>query len=204
MFDELSYMAMAWSQMIFGPIILVMVLLPVIIYVIARWRSHDDSAPDPQLGIKVALCWFKIAAYHLVLAAAFIMLLTLLVDMPDFVSKRMIRLGAGLALPSAIIFGVHEFALRQTNSSQRPSVSRMFAGVSLVQSGLLAFTGLIMGGILLFQEDTPSELNRVSLCMILVYGAAWVMQGTNLMKDVTAHLPTARTTESDESVEESA
>lgn len=196
MFNDLSYYAMAWSQMVFGPIILLSVMLPVIIYVVARWRAKDDSAPDPHLGMKVAISMFKLSSFHLVLAAAFIMLLTLLVDMPEFVSEQMMRLGAGLALPGTIIFVIHEYALKQTNSEQRPSVARMFAGVSLVQSGMLAFTGLVLGGVVLFQKNPPEELGRASLALLLIYGTAWAMQGISLLRQVTgAHMPTATLTE---------
>ncbi len=193
MFGDLEYMAMAWSQMILAPVILVSVMLPIIIYVIARWRTYrDDSAPDPQLGLKVAICWFKIAAYHLLLSAGFILLYTIIADLPEYASKHMMRLGAGMALPAALIFAVHVFALKQTNSEQRPSVRRMFSGVSLMQSGLIAFSGLMLGGILLFQEDTPKELNRLALTMVLVYGTAWALQGASLLRDVTgAFMPTA-------------
>lgn len=196
MFNDLSYYAMAWSQMVFGPIILLSVMLPVIVYVVARWRAKDDSAPDPHLGMKVAISMFRLSSYHLVLAAVFMMLLTLLVDMPDFVSEQMMRLGAGLALPGTIIFGIHEYALKQTNSEQRPSVARMFAGVSLVQSGMLAFAGLVIGGVVLFQKNPPEELGRTSLAILLVYGTAWALQGVRLLRQITgSHMPTATLTE---------
>lgn len=200
MFGDLEYASMMISQMILGPVIMVSVLLPITIYIIARWRAYrEDMAPDPQIGLKVAICWFKIAAYQLLLSASFILLYTIIADLPEFASKHMYRMGAGMALPAAVLFAAHIVALRKTNSEQHPSVDRMFSGVSLVQTGLLAFAGLMIGGILLFQENTPKEINRLALAIILVYGSAWLIQGFRFMGQVTgAFMPTATLSEQPE------
>lgn len=185
----------AGLQMIFAPIILMTVFTPIIIYIVARWRSHRDDAPDPQLGIKVAICWFKMAAFLLLLLGVFIVCFSIVADLPSGAGESAMRVGAGLILPSLLIFAIQYFVLVQTNSEQRPTIARMFTGVTLVYTGLVTFGALTIGGIMLFQEDSPSELNRTIVVAILIYGGATASLGIRLMREVTgAFMPTAKAT----------
>ncbi|MBL4633138.1 MAG: hypothetical protein JKY56_04655 [Kofleriaceae bacterium] len=181
MFDEM-YMAMAYSQVILGPVITAIVLVPILIYIVARWRSHkEDTSPDAQIGIKVAMCWFKVAAFQLLLMAGLLLSYATITDLPSNLGEQLIRVALGIALPSSIILGVMFVVLRTTNTEQRPAVHRMFAGVSLIQTGLVAFSALLYGGIALFQKNVPTEINRLIFCAVAVYGIAALMQGRSFL-----------------------
>jgi len=87
----------------------------------------------------------------------------------------------GVSLPSSIILGVMVFVLRTTNTEQRPAVHRMFAGVSLIQTGMVSFSALLYGGIALFQKNVPDEVSRLIFCAVAVYGIAALMQGRTFL-----------------------
>lgn len=199
MFDEM-YMVMAYSQIFLTPVVMALVLLPILVYLVARWRSYrEESTPDSQIGIKVAICWFKIAAFQMLLLGTFLILVAVLADLPGEFNEQLVRIALGISLPSAVIYGVQEFAIRSTNSDERPSVHRMFAGISLVQTGVVAFSALMYGGVALFQENVPSEINRIILSAVLVYVCAVLMQGTKLLRISTGYggyggLPSATAT----------
>lgn len=195
MFEDFQYMAMMWTQMVMGPVLLAVVFAPIIIYLVGRWRAHRDNQPDPYLGIKTILAWFHMASYQLLLSCSAIFLYAVLADLPDFATESMVRTSIGFALPAALIFAVHTVALTRTNSAERPNIQRMFAGVSLAQTSVVAFVGLLMGGFLLLQKNTPTQLNRLAIVIVVVYGGAWVAQIARFFYMLGGNLPEARVQE---------
>ncbi len=191
--DTYRYMMMSAMNIFISPIVTVAAALPVIIYIVARWRSYrDHGGGDPHLGAKVALSVFKIASFQLLLAAGFLVLYGLLTTMNGEARTNLIRLAGGLFLPGLVVFAAHSIALNATNWRSMPAVVRMFNGVNLVQTGIAGFVALVLACVLLLQKDVPSEMNRLAWSMALVYVPAWIGQGAMFMRaTIDEELPKA-------------
>jgi hypothetical protein len=186
--DFMPYMLMQYTSIFLGPVLISLIMLPVVIYVVARWRAYRElTAPDPQLGIKCALAWFKMVSYQMLLMGLFMFLYPITADLPEYMSEGFTRTAMGMLLPAGLVFTAHHFILKQTNAEFLPTAPRMFAGLSLIQTGLIAFFALVMGGILLFQKNTPSEINRPVMVLIFIYGGAWVGQGISYFRQLNPH-----------------
>lgn len=172
------YMMMSAMNIFVSPIVTVAVALPVVIYIVARWRTYRDyGGGDPHLGAKVALCVFRIAAFQLLLAGGFLVLYGLMTTMDGEARTNILRLAGGLFIPGLLVFAAHTVALNFTNWRVMPAVVRMFNGVNLVQTGIAGFAASVFACVLLLQKDVPSEMNRLAWAMVLVYVTAWVIQG---------------------------
>lgn len=177
-----------FSSMLFGATSFIWIfyaflwLFPVA-YLILRWRAYREQSPaDPHLGIKTALYYFKTLAYHAMLAGAFCLIFGLV---NEHVRSEMMRLGAGLLLGGAIVYGAHVVIIdKRTNTHNFPAVARIYNGFNLVITGLVAMGALIATLVLLFQEHSPPLVIRGALVLLLVYGAAWAAQAAFLLKRV--------------------
>ncbi|HEU5056262.1 MAG TPA: hypothetical protein VFU21_07045 [Kofleriaceae bacterium] len=191
--DMYRYMMMSAMNIFVSPIITVAVAMPVIIYIVARWRTYrDHGGGDPHLGIKVAICVFRIAAFQLLLAGGFLFLYGLMTTMDGEARMNILRLAGGLFIPGLLVFGAHTVALHATNFASMPAVVRMFNGVNMVQTGVGGFVSLVLVSVLMLQKDVPSEMNRMAWSLLLVYLPAWVAQGALFMRStVDEELPKA-------------
>jgi hypothetical protein len=181
------YMMMSATNIILSPIITVAVAVPVIIYIVARWRSYrDHGAGDPQLGLKVAICLFKNVSFQLMLAGGFLFLYGTMTTMEGEAKSQIHRMGGGLFLPGLLIYVAHSVALLRTNWRVMPAVVRMFSGLNLIQTGIAGFAALVFACFLLFQKDVPSEASRVAWSMVLIYTTAWAVLGALFGREVIA------------------
>jgi hypothetical protein len=153
-----------------------MLVIPFVIYVIARWRAHRDQVVDPQLGIKVALGFFAVTAFQMLLAGATTFLLAIIGNSSSDAKSTLYRAGLGLVLAAGIVLGAHIALLARTNDEQYPTVRRLFAGYNLLVTGLLGFVALVLSFQALFHRGTASY-GRFALSGLLVYGAAWIFLG---------------------------
>jgi hypothetical protein len=160
-----------------GPILTVLLWLPVILYLVARWRTYEEGLNDNQLGLKVALSFFKVAAYQISLAGLFLLVYALMSDSPGEAQEQILRTAAGLLVPGLIVYGAHFYAYNHTNHREIPTVDRLFAGVNLLQTGLVGFVSLLVACFLLFQKDIPDETERLVWSLVIVYSLAWIVQG---------------------------
>jgi hypothetical protein len=180
---------------ILGPIVMVyviltMMLIPLLLYVIARWREHREATPDPQMGLKFALGYFKWQGFQIALAGAAVLLWSVTSSMPSEFHEYIYRPAFGMILPGLLVFGVASWALLRTNQIERPQVSRLLAGYSMLLVGIFAFTFLVIGFVLLFQKGSGNkEANRFVWSMLFVYGAAWVTQTAMFMVEVAPSRP---------------
>ena len=156
--------------------VLALLVIPFVLYVIARWRAHRDSAAghasDPQLGIKVALGYFAITAFQVVLAGAMLFVYAVLTNMSDE-RGSLYRAAFGLMMPAGLVFGAHIALLGRTNQEMFPSVRRLFAGFNLMLSGMFGFIGLVLAFEMLLKRGPAGEMGRFAAAMVLVYGGAW-------------------------------
>ena len=194
------YMMMSAMNIFISPIVTVAVALPVVIYIVARWRTYrDHGGGDPHLGAKVALSIFRIAAFQLLLAGGFLFLYGLMTTMNGEARTNILRLAGGLFIPGLLVFAAHTIALHATNFEAMPAVVRMFNGVNLVQTGLAGFISLVLVSILMLQKDVPSEMNRMAWSMVLVYLPAWIAQGALFLRStIDEELPRAVIRQPDE------
>ncbi len=58
-----------------GWVFYVVVPLAPVIYLVLRWRGYREGAPpEPQLGLKVVLHYFRTIGYHVLLGGGFCLL----------------------------------------------------------------------------------------------------------------------------------
>ena len=154
------------------PILLwLLVIGPLLIYPIARWKTAQDS----QLGLKVALHYFKLLAFHLLLLGAFVILYTIIRKGGG--KGDTYRSGFGLLVPAAIVFGAHVALLKRTTDEVAVTVRRLFMGYNLILVGLLGMTALVFGFQALFARGSAGDDGRLYLAAVLVYVTAWAACG---------------------------
>jgi hypothetical protein len=172
-----------------GPLMMVYVALvalaiPFVIYVIARWRAHRDRIVDSQLGIKVALGYFAVTAFQVVLAGVTMLFYAVLSNMGSDEKSSFYRGAAGLIVPAAIVLGSHIALLGRTNELVFPGVRRLLLGFNLFLTGTIGFVALVMAFEALFGKGSAGEMGRVSGAMVLVYGSAWAAVGVQFGRQV--------------------
>ena len=142
-----------------------------VVYVLLKWRSYrDGSSPDPQLGIKVVLYYFKTLAYHVFLASCAVFFYGLLAGESDA-----IKVGLGLLISSGILYVVHSILIqRLSNTRAFPLTARIYAGFNLIMVGLLGMVSFVITVTLLI--DKGQESIKLPLAWVVVYAIAWVYQ----------------------------
>jgi uncharacterized membrane protein len=162
-----------------------------IVYIVARWRTYREAgAPDPQLGLKTALAMFLTLAYQALLLGGFLLLSSLFTKYDESRGEG-VRVAFGVLVPAGLVFAAHWVALARTNAAELPLVPRLFAGVSLVITGIAGFVALIALFTTLFGRGEGGELLRKALAGALVYSVAWVVQGLAFVRRVTSGAPPA-------------
>jgi hypothetical protein len=169
---------------VFAMMLLAYSIIPLFpfVYVILRWRQgREGEAPDPQLGLKVALQYFATIGWHITLIAAFMLLYGVLED-SSRMQENLLRTGTGLLIGGLIVYGLHRVLLgRLTDSATRPNVTRIFKGLNLVLTGLIGMAALIGMCVMLVQEKVPEEPFKVGGVVMLVYLGAWASQARGLI-----------------------
>lgn len=158
-------------------VMMVSLTAPALLYIIARWRQNREPVPDPQLGIKFALCFFRQLGYQVMLAAGFLILYSITSKMLSGNRGILSRPAFGLLVPGLFVWGVHNLALQRTNRIQYPAVEKLFAGYNLMTTGFMGFIGLILVFQSLFSKGDSGEGGRMAWSVALVYTSAWAVQG---------------------------
>lgn len=173
-----------YGQVLLVPLAIGMVLAPFVLYIIARQRAKSEPFPDGQLGLKFALSYFKTLAFHLLLWGLVIVVYAVLKKGNEKGTEY--RTGFGILVPAAVVYGIHLVAMTRTNQGEQPIVGRMFAGWSLVMSGLVGFVGLLLVSQTLFQKGSSGNAGRFMWSLFLVYGSAWVVQAARFRRSLFA------------------
>lgn len=153
------------------------IFVPIVLYVIARWRAHKDPDVDRHLGLKVALHYFAISAFQLGLAGVAILVWAMISSAPSEMKSVFYRVAMGMIVPAALVQAAHLSLLRRTNDAQVSGVKRLFAGYNLIVTGLLGFIALVLAFQAMFAKGSSGEVGRVAGAMVLVYGTAWAVIG---------------------------
>jgi hypothetical protein len=173
------------------PILLwLLVIGPMFIYPVARWKAHREPHQDTQLGLKVALHYFRMVAFQLLLLGALILLWTIIRKSADD-KGEFYRAGLALVLPAGLVFGVHTVLLDRTNDKVMVNVRRLFFGYNLLVTGLIGFTSLLMAFQALFAKGSSGDAGRLFFAGLLVYVAAWIACGVRFIALVGADFSAA-------------
>ncbi|UCH92501.1 MAG: hypothetical protein JSV88_19695 [Candidatus Aminicenantes bacterium] len=158
---------------------LVIPLAP-IIYIFLKWRSYrDNSPPDPQLGMKVVLYYFKTLAYHACLASLAAILYGVLKSGSD-----LIKGGLGILVSCGILYVVHGFLiLKLTNTGKFPLTARIYTAFNLIIVGLVGMISFVITFTTLIAKDLE-QIELPLVCFVL-YGIAWVFQTLLFCKPLT-------------------
>lgn len=159
-------------------------VVPMVLYLVARSRQNREGPPDPQLGIKVALCFFRQLGYQFMLGGGLMILYGMTSKMLSGNREAVMRPALGLLVPALIVWGVHNLALQRTNRIQFPIVERLYAGYNLLTTGLMGFVGIILVFQSLFGKNTDPEMGRIAWSVALVYTSAWAAQGVMFLNRV--------------------
>ncbi|MBL4633139.1 MAG: hypothetical protein JKY56_04660 [Kofleriaceae bacterium] len=165
------------SQLFVGPMVMIAVWLPIIVYILVRVRDSREQAPDIHVGIKVIACWFQLAAVQILLLGTVILFYSIIESSEEW------RIGAGLMVPALVIYGVLHLSLSATNTVERPNARRMFCGINLAYTGVIAFIGLIVGSVALFQPGPSFANSSATVAVVLVYTLAAGVQGSRLLRE---------------------
>jgi len=150
----------------------------VTIYVVARWRGYREGIDDPQLGRKLAAAVFCWLALQLLLAGLSVLGYAVVGGADD--REPAMRIAAALVLPALLVGGLNLAALRRTNHVERPLVVRMVAGLSLIQTGIVATLALVLACVLSLLKEPDASAAGTAWSVAAVYGVAWAAQGRSL------------------------
>jgi hypothetical protein len=153
----------------------VLLIGPLLVYPLARWKLHKEQLVDPQVGMKVALHYFRLIALHTVLLGALILVWTVISSGGS--KGDAYRAAFGLLVPGGIVLGLHGAFLKWTNDAQLVHVRRLFLGYNLIVTGLLGFTAVVLASQAVFAKGSSGNTGRLFFAGVLVYGGAWVALG---------------------------
>lgn len=154
----------------------------VILYVIARWRHNRAGLNDTQFGVKFALHLFRLHGYQLVLLGAFLLLFSVLAKGSSTMRSPIWRMALGFLTAGGVVFGVHTLMLGKTNQTEQPLLGRMFAGLSLLVTGMIGLVGVVAGMQALFAKGPMGNDGRMLWSLVFVYVTAWVVQGAIVVR----------------------
>jgi hypothetical protein len=174
--SPLDVLDLLGPMMVIGPMLLWLVLIgPLLLYPLARWKAHREQVVDPQLGLKVALHYFALIAFQLLLLALAICIYTLFSKSES--KGELYRMGFALLFPAGGVLAAHVALLKRTNEEPFPGVRRLFLGYNLVVTGLFGFAALLFAFQVFFAKGPAGDAGRLAIASVLVYVGAWAARG---------------------------
>jgi len=187
--SPLEMLSVMGPMFIIGPMLLwFLVVGPLVLYPIARWRAHREPTVDTHLGIKVALHYFKLLAFQMLLVGGVILIWTV-ISKSHGDKGEFYRLAFGFLVPGGIVFGAHIALIKRTNDDFVPGVRRLFLGYNLLATGIIGFVVLTAGFQALFSKGSTGDAGRVLLSAVLVYCSAWAALGAIFARTVLDAAP---------------
>ncbi len=166
-----------------------LIVVPMVLYVVARWRANRDATPDSQIGIKFALHYFASIGLQLALLGVALLLFTII--SPGSSGKgEGYRAAFALLVPAALVLGAHLAVLPRTNELEYPGVRRLFAGYNLLVTGLVGVVALVIGFQALFAKGNTG-VGHAAAAAVFVYCTAWGLLGWRLARMTLGDPPAA-------------
>jgi hypothetical protein len=169
----MSDILQALSVALYMPLVSMLFILPMLAYVLVRWRDDRDGRPrDADLGVKTLIGLFLVLGLNLVFASGASIFGAL------FAGSDVEELAPVLAtgLVGLIVLGLDAVFLGRTNYRDRPAVMRIFWGFSTVLAAFSALVGMVLWFTHLIKGTTGSDTAKAGLAVMLVYVPAWIGQ----------------------------
>jgi hypothetical protein len=172
--DEVIFMILRVMAPAMGALaVSIMLWVPLVMYVIARWRQNKDPQPDPQHGPKFALHYFGAIALQLTLGGLALLLYTMVSKESSDYKGDSYRAAVGFLLAGGLVLGITMGLRRFTNDDDRPGVRRLFTGFNLITAGAVTLYALVAGFQLLLMKGRGGDgIGRLAMVVLLVYGGA--------------------------------
>ena len=172
------------------PSLWTMTSVPVLVYLVARWRMHKEKAlPDAQLGLKLALAHFAYMAYQVLLVGLCLFVYALLSDQSGSQRETILRTSTALVIPAGLLLSGALLVYHKTNHKDHPMVGRMYVGVNRLQVlGMFALALFVLFQVLL-QKHTDSDFGSAAWSLMLVYLAAGAFEGLRVKDVIKPRLP---------------
>jgi hypothetical protein len=159
--------------MVIAPLLIWMLVIgPLLVYPLARWKASREGVSDGQLGLKVALHYFKMLALQVMLFGGLILLWTIIVKGGG--KSESYRAAFGFLVPAGVVFAVHHWFIRHTNDESFPIVRRLYLGYTLLITGFVGFAFLVGAAQVIFAKGSTGDSGRLFVAGMLVYGGAWI------------------------------
>lgn len=171
---DLLFRAVAPTVIAISFLVVFLVIAPLILYVIARWRAGTS---DPQLGLKFALHYFAMSAFQIALAGGALLIYVLISPGTADKGSGGYRAAMGLIIPAGIVLAAHVGLLKRTNDDAFPNVRRLFWGYNMLVTGIVAFFALVVGFQALFAKGSTFGMGHLAGSIVVVYGTAWALVG---------------------------
>ena len=176
-------MQLIGPMMVIVPFLIWLVAIgPMLMYPLARWKAHREAYVDTQLGLKVALHYFRMMGFQLLLLGTLVLVWTVISKGSD--KGDMYRAAFGFIVPAGILFGVHHVLIGKTNDAQYPNVRRLFLGYNLIITGLLGAVALVLSFQALFAKGSTGNEGRLFFAGLVVYCGAWAACGVQFGRTV--------------------
>jgi uncharacterized membrane protein YuzA (DUF378 family) len=142
-----------------------------IIYIFIKWRYYrDEAAPDPQLGMKVVLYYFKTLAYQGLLVSLAVLFYSVLDN-----ESNIIKVGLGIFISCGLLYIVHYIIIpKLTNTLEFPLTARVYTGFNLIIVGLIGMISFVITVTILIDKGLKNS--ELPLAIFVVYAIAWVVQ----------------------------
>jgi hypothetical protein len=161
------------SAALLAPLASLIFVLPLLAYVLVRWRDdRDGRGRDPDLGVKTLIGLFLVLGLNLVFAAGASIFGALFAGSEVEDLSPLLSMG----LVGLIVLGLDAVFLGRTNYRDRPGVMRIFWGVSSVIAALVSLVALIVWFTHLFEGQLERDTAKVALAFVIVYVPAWLGQ----------------------------
>ena len=144
-----------------------------LIYWFLKWRSYrDQMQPDPDLGKKVVVYYFKTLGYQIALLGITMMIFGLLSRRGD----EQLKAGLGFLIGGGLIYLLLVMAIyAKFIGDNTHLVARTYTGFNVVLVGLIFIIGFTAFWVLLFTASFKAA--KLPLSVFIVYGAALMGQG---------------------------
>lgn len=148
-----------------------LVPLAPVVYIFIKWRYYrDNSPPDPQLGMKAVLYYFKTLAYQGLLVSLAALFYGVLEN-----ENNLINVGSGIFISCGLIYIIHYIIIpKLTNTHEFPLTARIYTGFNLIIVGLVGMISFVVTATILIDKGLKKA--ELPLAVFVVYAIAWVVQ----------------------------
>lgn len=179
----------AFAILALSPAMWAFTLVPVLVYLVARFRLAREGGVDTHVGIKLLFAHFAYVAYQVLLVGLCLLVYAFLSDKGGGTKEDLLRTAAAMVLPSALLLGGALATYRKTNHREQPMVGKMYVGVNRLQIfGTFAIAFYFLSQVLL-QKNSDADMASAGWSVLLVYFAACAFEGLRMKDELKSRVP---------------